>query len=163
VRRVRSDTKDPLTAFLKDAGVPWENDQLNSENVVFSFPTKAPSKSVCVNDVGAVDQLETWQLYNDYYTEHKPSVTIYYGEDEFLNVCNYVWDNFNTMSGIAFLPKSGHTYQQAPYEEISKETYLSLSEAMPTKLDWDKLVDYENEDNTSVQPELACSANGCEL
>jgi len=163
VRRVRSDTKDPLTAFLKDAGVPWENDQLNSENVVFSFPTKAPSKSVCVNDVGAVDQLETWQLYNDYYTEHKPSVTIYYGEDEFLNVCNYVWDNFNTMSGIAFLPKSGHTYQQAPYEEISKEMYLSLSEAMPTKLDWDKLVDYENEDNTSVQPELACSANGCEL
>jgi ribonucleoside-diphosphate reductase alpha chain len=163
VRRVRSDTKDPLTAFLQDAGVPWEADQLNNENVVFSFPTKAPDKGLFVGDVGAVSQLETWQLYNDHYTEHKPSVTIYYGEDEFLNVCNYVWDNFDSMSGIAFLPKSGHTYQQAPYEEISKEMYLSLTQTMPVALDWDRLADYEDADNTSVQPELACSADNCEL
>jgi|TARA_R100000093_G_C1945251_1_gene74101 ribonucleoside-diphosphate reductase alpha chain len=163
IRRVRNDKKDPLTAFLKDSGVPWEDDQLNNENVVFSFPTQAPMKSLCVDNVDAVGQLETWQLYNDYYTEHKPSVTIYYGEEEFLDVCSYVWNNFDSMSGIAFLPKSDHTYQQAPYEEIDKESYLKLSADMPGSLNWEKLADYENEDNTSVQPELACSANGCEI
>jgi len=163
VRRVRNDKRDPLTPFLQDAGIPWEVDQDNNENVVFSFPHKAPNKSVCVDDIGAVEQLETWQLYNDYYTEHKPSITVYYREEEFLNVCSYVWNNFDTMSGTAFLPKSDHAYKQAPYEEISKETYLSLNETMPGKIEWEKLIDYENEDNTTVQPELACSANNCEL
>ena len=85
------------------------------------------------------------------------------GEEEFLDVCSYVWNNFDSMSGIAFLPKSDHTYQQAPYEEIDKESYLKLSADMPGSLNWEKLADYENEDNTSVQPELACSANGCEI
>ena len=110
-----------------------------------------------------MDQLKTWQLYNDYYTEHKPSITVYYREEEFLNVCSYVWNNFDTMSGTAFLPKSDHAYKQAPYEEISKETYVSFNETMPGKIEWDRLTEYENKDNTTVQPELACSANNCEL
>ena len=163
VRRVRNDKKDPLTSFLKTSGIPWEDDEMNNENVVFSFPIKAPSKSICVDHVGAIDQLRTWKLYNDYYTEHKPSVTVYYGEDEFPDICSYVWNNFDAMSGISFLPKSGHTYKQAPYEDIDKATYDTLYKEMPKTIDWEKLSEYETGDNTSVQPELACSANNCEL
>lgn len=163
VRRVRNDKKDPLTNFLKTCGIPWEEEALSTENVVFSFPMKSPKNSTCVGDVGAIDQLKMWQLYNDYYTEHKPSVTIYYNEWEFPEVCSYVWSNFDSMSGISFLPKSGHTYLQAPYEEIDKEAYDTLVKGMPKEIDWGRLVEYETGDNTTVQPELTCHAGGCEL
>tara|TARA_R110000822_G_scaffold310347_2_gene442704 strand:- start:286 stop:2193 length:1908 start_codon:yes stop_codon:yes gene_type:complete len=163
VRRVRNDIKDPLTDFLKDQGVPWEQDTMNNQTVVFSFPMKAPKDSVCVKDVNAVEQLEMWQKYNDYYTEHKPSVTIYYTKEDFLDVTAYVYKHFDTMSGISFLPISDHTYVQAPYEEIDRETYKELSKNMPNFLDWDKLPEYETGDNTTVQPELACAGGVCEL
>ena len=104
-----------------------------------------------------------WQTYNDYYTEHKPSVTIYYSEDEFISLCNYVWENFDAMSGIAFLPKSDHIYPQAPYEEIDAATYNKLHKSMPSEIDWKRLAEFETSDNTSVQPELACVAGACEL
>ena len=163
IRRVRNDIKDPLTNFLKDQGVPWEQDTMNDQNIVFSFPMKAPKSSVCVKDVDAVEQLTMWQLYNDYYTEHKPSVTIYYTKEDFLDVSAYVYRNFETMSGISFLPVSEHTYVQAPYEEIDAQTYKQLQKDMPKSLDWELLKDYESGDNTSVQPELACSGGACEL
>ena len=163
IRRVRNDIKDPLTQFLKDHGVAWETDKSNEQTVVFEFPMKAPKDSVCVKDVDAVDQLEMWQKYNDYYTEHKPSVTIYYTKDDFLDVTAYVYKHFDSMSGISFLPVSEHSYVQAPYEEINKEAYNKRLKAMPSMIDWDKLVAYESADNTSVQPELACSGGVCEL
>lgn len=163
IRRVRNDIKDPLTQFLKDQGVAWETDKSNEQTVVFEFPMKAPKDSVCVKDVDAVDQLEMWQKYNDYYTEHKPSVTIYYTKDDFLDVTAYVYKHFDSMSGISFLPVSEHSYVQAPYEEINKEAYNKRLKAMPSMIDWDKLVAYESADNTSVQPELACSGGVCEL
>ena len=163
IRRVRNDIKDPLTQFLKDQGVAWETDKSNEQTVVFEFPMKAPKDSVCVKDVDAVNQLEMWQKYNDYYTEHKPSVTIYYTKDDFLDVTAYVYKHFDSMSGISFLPVSEHSYVQAPYEEINKEAYNKRLKAMPSMIDWDKLVAYESADNTSVQPELACSGGVCEL
>ena len=163
IRRVRGDVKDPLSQFMEKAGIPCEPDSYNKENVVFSFPIKAPEGSVFADDVDAIEQLQIWQLYNDYYTEHKPSVTIYYSEDEFPEVCAYVWKHFDSMSGISFLPRSDHTYAQAPYEKIDKEQYKVLLNAMPKDIDWKQLAEFETGDNTSVQPELACHAGGCEL
>lgn len=163
IRRVRGDIKDPLTLFMQKIGIPAEPDILNKENMVFSFPMKAPDKSILVKDVDAIEQLKIWQTYNDYYTEHKPSVTIYYSEEEFPEVCAYVWKHFDSMSGISFLPRSEHTYTQAPYEEIDKDTYKALKEAMPKSIDWRQLAEFETGDNTTVQPELACTAGACEL
>ena len=163
IRRVRGDIKDPLTQFMQKIGIPTEEDVTNKENVVFSFPMKAPDKSIVVKEVDAIEQLKIWQLYNDYYTEHKPSVTIYYTQDEFPEVCAYVWKHFDSMSGISFLPRSDHTYTQAPYEEIDKDTYKKLKSEMPKTIDWKQLAEFETGDNTTVQPELACTAGGCEL
>jgi len=163
IRRVRGDVKDPLTEFMQKIGIPTEPDVANKENMVFSFPMKAPDKSIVVKEVNAVEQLKIWQLYNDHYTEHKPSVTIYYSEEEFPEVCAYVWKHFDSMSGISFLPRSDHTYTQAPYEEIDKDTYKKLKAEMPKNIDWKQLAEFETGDNTTVQPELACTAGACEL
>ena len=126
IRRVRGDVKDPLTQFMQKIGIPTEEDVTNKENVVFSFPMEAPDGSILVENVDAIEQLKIWQTYNDYYTEHKPSVTIYYTQDEFPEVCAYVWKHFDTMSGISFLPRDEHIYTQPPYEKIDKETYKKL-------------------------------------
>ena len=163
IRRVLGDVKDPLTKFMQSIGIPSEPSASNKENVVFSFPVEAPDNSVLVEDVDAIEQLKIWQLYNDYYTEHKPSVTIYYTQDEFPEVCAYVWKHFDSMSGIAFLPRDEHVYTQAPYEKIDKNTYKKLKAEMPKTIDWKQLSEFETGDNTTVQPELACTAGGCEL
>lgn len=162
IRRVRQDEKDPLTLFMIEKGIPWERDETNRHAVVFSFPIKAPEASIKRNDRSAIEQLELWKKYNEAWCEHKPSITIYYEDDEFLRLINYVYDNFDVMSGVSFLPKDNHTYRQAPYEEITRDEYLTLVGKMPS-IDWTLLKDYEDEDNTSVQPELACSAGACEL
>jgi len=163
IRRVRGDVKDPLSQFLQKIGIPTEEDVTNKENVVFSFPMEAPDGSLLVENVDAIEQLKIWQTYNDYYTEHKPSVTIYYTQDEFPEVCAYVWKHFDTMSGISFLPRDEHIYTQPPYEKIDKETYKKLKAEMPKTIDWKELAEFETGDNTTVQPELACTAGACEL
>lgn len=163
IRRVRGDVKDPLSQFLQKIGIPTEEDVTNKENVVFSFPMEAPDGSLLVDNVDAIEQLKIWQTYNDYYTEHKPSVTIYYTQDEFPEVCAYVWKHFDTMSGISFLPRDEHIYTQPPYEKIDKETYKKLKAEMPKTIDWKELAEFETGDNTTVQPELACTAGACEL
>lgn len=163
LRRVRNDIKDPLCQFMIDQGIPHEVDKINPAVMVFSFPMAAPKGSLVVAGVGAIDQLKTWQLYNDEFTEHKPSVTIYYTDDEFMDAAAYVWEHFDSMSGISFLPFSDAKYEQAPYEELDKETYERLQEVMPKSIDWAGLTKYENSDNTSFQPELACHGGACEL
>ena len=163
IRRVRNDIKDPLCQFMMDQGIPYEIDKVNPSTMVFSFPMASPKDSLVVADVGAVDQLKTWQLYNDEFTEHKPSVTIYYTDDEFVDTVAYVWEHFDSMSGISFLPFSDAKYEQAPYEEIDQTTYKKLEKSMPQHIDWTKLANYETSDNTSVQPELACHGGACEL
>jgi len=163
IRRVRQDDKDPLSKFLIEQGVPWEQDVHNPHAIVFSFPIKAPEGSVTRNDRTALEQLKLWEVYNDSWCEHKPSITVFYEDEEFLELISYVYSNFDKMSGISFLPKDNHVYAQAPYEEITKEQYEESLAKMPKEIDWLKLKDYETGDNTSVQPELACTAGACEL
>ena len=160
IRRVRGDAKDPLTQALIDQGVPHEIDIHNPNAYVFSFPVASPPKSICVNDVSALQQLELWKLYALHFCEHKPSVSIYVGEDEWLQVGSWVYDNFDLMSGVSFFPKDDHVYQQAPYESISEELYDSLNEEMPNEL---SLNVNESEDTTTASQELACAGGACEL
>ena len=161
IRRVRGDVKDPLTKFLMDSGVPHEPDVMNPDNMmVFSFPQKAPSK---VEDITAVEHLELWLAYQEAWCEHKPSITVSVAEDEWMRVGSWVWDHFDEVSGISFLPKSDHTYRQAPYEAITKEEYDALMKDSPKKIEWEKLSEYELEDNTESSQTFACTSDACEV
>ena len=164
IRSVRGDNKDPLTQFLKDQGIPSEPCVMKPDSTtVFSFPIEAPEGATTRNDMTALEQLELWKTYAVYWCEHKPSVTISVRDDEWMKVGSWVYDNFELLSGISFLPHSDHTYRQAPYEECSKEEYLEAVAKMPKEVDWDKLKGYEQEDNTSGSQTLACSSGACEI
>ena len=164
IRTVRGDNKDPLTEFMKASGIPNEPDYLKPEHqTVFSFPMMAPKGSVCRKDMTAIEQLEIWKVYAKHWCEHKPSVTISVKENEWIPVGAWCWENFEHVSGISFLPFSDHTYQQAPYQDIDEKTYKKLAKAMPTDIDWNKLQEFEKEDNTKGSQELACTAGVCEL
>ena len=164
VRRVRSDKKDPLAVYMEHAGFPVEQDAMSPSTVIFSFPIKAPESSTCVKEVGAMQQLALWKAYQNNWCEHKPSITVYYTDSEYLQVCQWIWDNFDICSGISLLPVSDHVYQQAPYEDISAEKYEELVAAMPQNVDWEKLSQFEKEDTTTGSQELACSGpEGCEI
>lgn len=163
IRRVRSDGKDPISAFLKDAGVPWEKDVMNNENYVFSFPIKAPEGATNVSDLDVKQQLDLWETYQNHWCEHKPSVTIYYSDKEFLAAGQWLWDHLDSCSGISFLPRTDHVYQQAPYEAIDEETYKALKLELPSEIDWDRLGEFEKEDHTTGTQELACVAGQCEI
>ena len=164
IRTVRADNKDPLCKFMKDAGFPNEPDVTKpTHTTVFSFPMKSPDKAVCRMDMTAIEQLELWKLYQEDWCEHKPSVTISVKEHEWMEVGSWVWDNFDSISGISFLPFSEHTYRQAPYQDCTKEEYKEALTAMPTNVDWSKLGDYEKEDYTAGAQTAACAAGGCEV
>ena len=164
IRTVRGDNKDPLTEFMKAQGIPNEPDVMKPDHTtVFSFPMQCDESAVFRNTYSAIEQLEIWKTYAQYWCEHKPSVTISVKEEEWVNVGNWCWDNFDYLSGVSFLPFSDHTYQQAPYQDIDKEQYESLQSKMPSKIDWAKLQDFEKEDNTRGSQELACTAGSCEL
>ena len=114
-------------------------------------------------DMTAIEQMELWKTYQEHWCEHKPSVTISVKENEWMEVGNWVWDNFDNISGISFLPFSEHTYRQAPYQDCTKEEYNAAVEAMPKNVDWSKLGDYEKEDYTAGAQTAACAAGGCEV
>ena len=163
IRRVRSDKQDPLAAFMTAKGFPVEQDVMSPSSLVFSFPVKSPKTSTTVKQVGAMEQLQLWKTYQNFWCEHKPSITVYYTDDEFLQVAQWIWDNFEICSGISLLPYSDHVYQQAPYEEIDPEKYKELLKAMPKNVDWNDLENFETEDNTTGSQELACVGGACEI
>ena len=164
VRTVRGDKKDPLTRMMTDQGFPVEDDVMNpSHTAVFSFPMKVDKGAVFRTDMTAIEQLKLWKVYQEAWCEHKPSVTISVKEHEWLEVGAWVYDNFDMMSGVSFLPFSEHTYKQAPYQDIQKEEYEVLLKQMPKKVDWSKLAEYEKTDMTIASQELACVAGGCEI
>jgi len=159
-RRVRADIQDPIGKVLTDAGVPAEVDHMNPSAMVYSFPQKAPESAVCADEVGAMEQLRLWKIYQDHWCEHKPSITVYYRDTEFLEVGQWLYNNFDSVSGISFLPYSEHSYQQAPYEAITKEEYEGKMSEFPTYFDWDIS---EAEDATEGSQELACVGSSCEI
>jgi len=164
IRTVRGDNKDPLTQFLVSQGIPAEPDVMKPDSTtVFSFPMKSPKNAVTRTAMTAIEQLNLWLTYQRHWCEHKPSVTISVKENEWMDVGAWVYEHFDEVSGISFLPFSEHTYQQAPYQDIDEDQYKEWVKKMPKKVDWSKLQDFEKEDTTSGGRELACTAGVCEV
>lgn len=164
LRSVRADNKDPLTQFMKDSGIPFEPDVMKPEfTTVFYFPIKAPKNAVLTKDLTAIDHLEMWKTYRTHWTEHNPSVTVNIHEDEWMRVGSWVYDNFDSIGGVSFLPAVEHSYKQAPYQEISKEEYEEWVKKMPDSIRWDMLSLYETTDGTTGSQELSCVAGYCEI
>ena len=160
IRRVRSDIKDPLCKALIDQGVPHEIDTTNPNQMVFEFPICSPDDSITITDRTALQQLELWKVYAEYWCEHKPSISIYVGEHEWLQVGSWVYDNFDIMSGVSFFPKDDHVYQQPPYEETFAEEYALRVQDFPKELQLDII---ETDDSTTSSQELACIGGACDL
>ena len=164
IRTVRGDNKDPITQFLVSEGIPAEPDVMKPDSTtVFSFPMKSPNSAVCRTEMDAIEQLELWLQYQRHWCEHKPSVTISVKENEWMAVGSWVYEHFDEVSGISFLPFSEHTYKQAPYQDIDEDTYRELLTQMPKSVNWSMLQEFEKEDTTSGGRELACTAGVCEV
>ena len=164
IRTVRGDNKDPITQFMIDNGIPHEPDQMaKNTTTVFSFPMKSPDGAVLRNDRSAIDQLEMWKIYQENWCEHNPSITVSVRDREWPEVGAWVWNNFDIVSGVSFLPHEDHIYAQAPYQECSSLEYQLALDKMPIKIDWTKLSMYEDDDNTISSQTFACSGNVCDI
>ena len=185
IRTVRADSKDPMAQYMLQAGFPCEvdstkvtrkpsvdgsrvhlkpteQDLYHGTTLVFSFPVKSPKGAIYTTDMGALEQLKLWKIYQDNWCEHKPSITVYYKDDEFFDICSWMWKNFDMMSGISLLPYSDHTYDQAPYTECTEAQYSAVLKIMP-EFDWEALSAFEFEDMTTGSQELACVGGMCEI
>ncbi len=166
IRRVRISVNDPLLKLAQDQGVPIKPEvgysTSNATTMVLEFPVKAPEGAVCNKDVSALEMLEEWKRLKVHFTEHNPSVTIYVGDDEWMKVANFVYENWDIVGGLSFLPRTDHVYQLAPYEEITKEEYERRFKELGD-IDFSKLVIYEKSDNTIGAKELACAGGTCEI
>ena len=164
IRTVRADNKDPLCKMMKEQGFPNEPDITKPDHTtVFSFPMQSPKGAVCRTEVSAMNQLNLWKIYATHWCEHKPSVTISVKEQEWPEVQAWVWENFDDISGISFLPHSEHVYRQAPYQDCDEKEYKKQLTEMPKNVDWSQLSTYESQDYTVASQELACVAGGCEI
>jgi len=164
IRTVRADKKDPLTKFMIKSGFPYE-DSLDKPNAtaVFSFPMHSPENAITRHTMSAIQHLELWKIYAEHWCEHKPSITVSVKENEWLQVANFVYNNFNVMSGISFLPMTEHSYKQAPYQDITKEKYSELLSSMPKEINWQDLAEYEKGDTTLGGQTLNCTGDVCEV
>ena len=160
IRRVRADVNDPLCSVLRDAGIDSEIDNRSPSTLVFSFPQKAPKGAVMSASQTGMEQLELWDVYQKHWCEHKPSVTVYYRDSEFLDIGSWLYNNFDSCSGVSFLPFSEHSYEQAPYEEINREQYTEMKKKMPKSISWDIT---EHSDTTEGAQTLACTGGACEI
>lgn len=163
IRTVRADKKDPLARFMRARGFPVEDCVMKPDSTdVFAFPVQGPKNAVFRDDMTAVEQLEHYLMFATCWCEHNPSITVYVREHEWLAVGDWVYNNFDKIGGVSFLPHSDHTYRQAPYTECSAEEYEALAAVMPT-VSWSELQEYEKEDQTTNTKTLACSAGVCEI
>ena len=164
LRTVRADKKDPLCDMMLEKGFYGEDDAMKpNDTKVFYFPMMSPKSSVMRDGKNAIEQLEIWKTYQLYWCEHKPSITVYVKEEEWLEVGAWVYKNFDVMSGVSFLPHSEHSYKQAPYQEVNESTYKEWLAKTPRNINWMDLTNYEKEDNTTSSKELACTAGACEI
>lgn len=165
IRTVRVDKKDPLYHFMVEKGFVVEDDQQRPESTaVISFPMSAPAGAITRDQVSALDALEVWMLYQREWCEHKPSITVSVGDDEWLDVGAWVFKNFNDVSGVSFLPRSDHSYQQAPYQDLTPQQYTEWLALHPQPtVDWTELSRFEKTDNTVGAQTLACVSGLCEL
>ena len=159
IRRIRNNKLDPLSQHLVEMGIPNELRE-DENNYVFSFPMKTPETSITTERMNAMNQLELWKMYADNWCEHNPSCTVYYNEDDFLEVGGWVYKNFNSIAGISFLPIDDHTYEAPPLEKINKREYDAMVRDFPEEVNFEF---GEELDNTIGSQEMACKGNSCEI
>lgn len=165
IRRVRQDKKDPLSQLMIDQGIPYVED-VEGQKYIFSFYVKSPEHSICQDEIGAMTQLEVWKAYATCWADGNPSQTIYYTDDEFLSIADWLWKNWDDVGGLSFFPKddaSDGVYINAPLEEITEDEYNKGVDSFPDPIDWSKLSEYEVEDQTTSSQELSCAGGACEL
>ena len=166
IRRVRISHTDTLLQMARDQGVPCLPEvgqgAETATTFVLEFPVKAPEGAIFKDEVSALDLLKEWKRLKEHFVEHNPSATIYVGPDEWLAVGNFVYENWDWVGGLSFLPRSDHVYKLAPYEAITKEEYERRTKAIG-KIDFSKLSQYEIIDNTTGAKEFACVAGVCEI
>ena len=166
IRRYRIAARDPLFKLMKEAGVPCspENgqDAETATTWVLEFPVKSPDDCVTRKDVTALDQLKHYKNLQHNWCEHNASMTVYVRDDEWFEVGNWVYQNWDIINGVSFLPYDGGKYKLAPYEEIDVHTYERLIKEHPL-IDYTQLSHYELEDNTQGKSEFACVGDKCEI
>lgn len=166
IRNVRVSKTSPLYRVLKESGVKLSPENGQTEEVassyVVSFPMKSPAGAITRHDITAIEQLNYWKQVKLNWTEHNPSQTVYYNDDEILDVAQWIYKNQNIIGGLSFLPKFDASYPQAPYIEITRNQYDKLLYEFP-KIDFSLLQQYEDEDLTESAFEVACSAGQCDL
>jgi ribonucleoside-triphosphate reductase len=161
VRRTRSNSTNPVALMLRDAGVPCHQDY-DGSGLVLEWPMKSPETGVMLESQTAISQLEKWKVFKLHWTEHNPSVTIYVRPDEWLDVGKWVYDNWENVGGLSFLPYDGGVYHLAPYEAIDKAEYDKRLSEFPS-IDWASLVNYEKDDMTDLHQQVACTGGGCDI
>jgi len=159
IRRVRQDKKDPLSNLMIDQGVPFIEEQ---DKYIFSFYIKSPENAITSDNVNALDQLVLWKIYRNYWCDGNPSQTIYYTDDEYFAIADWIWKNWDEIGGLSFFPKNDHCYENAPYQQITQKEYEKAISTFP-KIDWTQLINYEKEDLTTSNQEFACSGGSCEI
>jgi ribonucleoside-triphosphate reductase (thioredoxin) len=166
IQRIRISATDSLFKMMKDQKVPFHPEVGQSADsattYVLEFPVKAPEGSTFRDDITALEQLEYWKMVKVNFTEHNPSVTISVGEDEWIAVANWVYENWSIIGGLSFLPRTKHIYSLAPFETITKEQYFELKADFPV-IDFSQILLYEKDDETEVKKELACAGGTCEI
>jgi len=166
IRRIRIAATDALFQMLRDQKIPYypEIGQMGDATTtyVLEFPVKAPGGSVFRNNLTALEQLEYWKTVKENYTEHNPSVTISVGKDEWIAVANWLYEHWDILGGLSFLPREDHVYALAPYEEISEARYNEMVKNFP-QIDFSQILLYEKDDETTGAKELACMAGVCEI
>lgn len=160
IRRVRNDKKDPLSQLMIDEGIPYIEE---GEKYVFSFYVKSPDHSVIQADIGAMQQLDVWKSYKEHWCDGNPSQTIYYTDDDYFAIADWLWRNWDIVGGISFFPYSGSDYPNAPLEVITEDEYNKAMETFPKNIRWDRMPEYEKIDTTTSSQEVACSGGACEL
>jgi ribonucleoside-triphosphate reductase len=166
IRRVRISAHDPLFQFAVDQGIPYHPEvgstSEDAATFVLEFPVSAPEGAIVSDDVSALEMLEEWKRLKTNFTEHNPSVTIYVGDDEWLDVAKFVYANWEIVGGLSFLPRTDHVYELAPYETIDETEYHRRVKELGD-IDFTHFANYEQADNTTGAKELACVAGICEL
>lgn len=164
LRAVRGDNKDPLTEFMKSAGV-WNEPAYGKEDqtTVFYFPIKAPDGAITRNDLTALQHLEIWKVYKEDWTEHNPSITINVKKDEWIEVAGWVYKNWDVVGGLSFNETDDNVYVQPPYTDVDEFTYEQYVARGPKIIDWSDLELFEEEDTTTGSQTLACVSGNCEL
>lgn len=161
LRRIEMADTNPLLIYLMAQGWPMLETKTGKPGTwLVGFPIAAPPGAIVEQDWSALDQLAAWLDNKIHYTEHNPSVTVMYREDEVQAIRTWLWDHRDQVGGIAFCPISDARYDQMPYEKIDEATYLQMTASLPA-LDLTRLADFETTDMTTSASEVACAGGAC--